>query len=531
MGSAASTAGPDEKLRADISVKLHAAKKSRRENRGNRVVLQETLAAVGPDSAGTVSFKQFKQGAERLAIRVPDKQLKAAFAPFEVLAGAGRLSVGEFVEFVCGSEVPLARGRSSPSSSSTSPAPARSAPAPKGGRPSSSAAPRREIELNDSSEAGVRQAAARIADSLFDKEIDLRKAFKQWDKDGSGGLDQKEFGAALESLGFGAAPEAVEAVFKAFDLKGDGRISSWELMRGLYSLQSAAEATADEKDRRDRRGRKLDSALRKQDEALTVVGAGLGGGRLPEAVSWALAKGDVDALRTAVRAAEKAGLSPEDLKDARTKLRDLEEKAAARDELEDSVSSRPWDADRIRAAVTDAEAAGLDEQSLEAAQKALAHEEWREAVRQRLEDAVESRDPSALQEAIADGEGASLPEEELRPARKVLAEEERKARARAALHAAVAAKACGFGPDPRAQAGARALNARLDGMLEADGVEDDDQEKDEVEEFGASLVGGSSGSGRSDAPEQDDVAGVSSPAGADMAAPMHSNAAEVNQAK
>lgn len=55
---------------------------------------------------------------------------------------------------------------------------------------------------------------------------------------------------ALASLGFDAAADVVEAVFKAreekspkrllceaFDLKGDGRVSCWEFTRSLHQLQ------------------------------------------------------------------------------------------------------------------------------------------------------------------------------------------------------------------------------------------------------------------------------------------------------
>jgi len=35
--------------------------------------------------AGTVSFQQFKRASERLGMRVAEKQLKAAFSPFEAL--------------------------------------------------------------------------------------------------------------------------------------------------------------------------------------------------------------------------------------------------------------------------------------------------------------------------------------------------------------------------------------------------------------------------------------------------------------
>ncbi|CAK9021390.1 Uncharacterized protein SCF082_LOCUS15328 [Durusdinium trenchii] len=192
-----------------------------------------------------------------------------------------------------------------------------------------------EDVLSDTSEMGLRMSAARIADAIFDKEVDLREAFKKWDRKNLGGLDETEFQGALSSLGFDASPEMVSAVFKVFDLKGDGRVSCWEFTRGLHNLQAAAEATASEEERRARRDRKKASALRKQENQLTVIGAGLGGGHLPEAtaLSGALAGDDAACLRKALRAAEDAGVDAEDLKAAKLKLQELEEKAAAADAL------------------------------------------------------------------------------------------------------------------------------------------------------------------------------------------------------
>eukprot|EP00435_Cladocopium_sp_Y103_P056183 s11_g18.t2 len=411
MGAVPSTA--DEKLRAEVAVKLHAAKCSRRDARSNKIVLEDVFNAVGPDSAGTVSFQQFKRASERLGMRVAEKQLKAAFSPFEV-SHSGRFDCAEFIQFVCDD------ARPEPTRSESSSKPRPSGPSGMASRP--------KDMLTDASEMGVRRSAARIADAIFDKEVDLREAFRSWDKKNLGGLDATEFQGALASLGFEATPETAAAVFTAFDLKGDGRVSCWEFTRGLHNLQAAAEATASEEERRARRDRKKASALRKQDKQLAVIGAGLGGGHLPEAtaLTGALAGNDAACLRKALRAAEDAGLDADELKAAKLKLQQLEELEAAEDALEDAQNAQPRSAERLRRALRDAEAAGLNEETLTEARKSLAREEWRDQVRKRLHDAMQSRDTNDLREAIADGEACSLPEDELVPAREILAEEARK---------------------------------------------------------------------------------------------------------
>ena len=89
MGGRASTGHSDDKLRSDIAVKLHTAKKSRRVVLGNRTVLEDALSHTG--NGGTVTFEQFKRASERVGVRATDRELRAAFGHFDAEAG-GRLN-------------------------------------------------------------------------------------------------------------------------------------------------------------------------------------------------------------------------------------------------------------------------------------------------------------------------------------------------------------------------------------------------------------------------------------------------------
>ena len=50
--------------------------------------------------------------------------------------------------------------------------------------------------------------------------------FREWDADGSGEIDKKEFRQAMKSLGFAsmASRADIDAVFDEFDLSGDGAV-------------------------------------------------------------------------------------------------------------------------------------------------------------------------------------------------------------------------------------------------------------------------------------------------------------------
>ena len=60
--------------------------------------------------------------------------------------------------------------------------------------------------------------------------IDL---FREWDEDGNGSIDQREFRQGVAALGLRAPREAVDALFSEFDIDGGGTIEFNELNKIL----------------------------------------------------------------------------------------------------------------------------------------------------------------------------------------------------------------------------------------------------------------------------------------------------------
>ena len=57
--------------------------------------------------------------------------------------------------------------------------------------------------------------------------------FKQWDYDGSGTVDQKEFRKAMKALGLDVPRKEVDGLFDSFDPDGGGSIEYNELNKAL----------------------------------------------------------------------------------------------------------------------------------------------------------------------------------------------------------------------------------------------------------------------------------------------------------
>ena len=81
---------------------------------------------------------------------------------------------------------------------------------------------REALEVQEETDSGINAAVRRVATVVYDKEINIRSAFRTWDRDGSGSLDVSEFVSAMNSLGFSMDLADARHVFKAFDVDGDG---------------------------------------------------------------------------------------------------------------------------------------------------------------------------------------------------------------------------------------------------------------------------------------------------------------------
>ena len=66
----------------------------------------------------------------------------------------------------------------------------------------------------------------RIAESVFEKELQVRALFRKWGTSGDGSLSISEFTAALNSLGFSVDLQDAKALFRHFDVVRARALSS-----------------------------------------------------------------------------------------------------------------------------------------------------------------------------------------------------------------------------------------------------------------------------------------------------------------
>ena len=89
----------------------------------------------------------------------------------------------------------------------------------------------------------VYAAVKKIATAVFEKELNLRKQFKRWDKDGSGGLDKDELTDALSDLGMKLTPAQANSVVRKYAPSGADELTREQFLKcvdDLQAMQSAA---------------------------------------------------------------------------------------------------------------------------------------------------------------------------------------------------------------------------------------------------------------------------------------------------
>ncbi|CAE7839976.1 unnamed protein product [Symbiodinium sp. CCMP2592] len=242
---------------------------------------------------------------------------------------------------------------------------------------------RLEDKLTNSFESRLRRSAAGIADAIFANKIDLRNVFNQWDLKRCGSLDEEEFQCAVATLGFDATPEVTAVLFKAFDLKGDGRVSCWEFTTGLRTLQ----ATATEERGASTRavsftGGSSSSTASHLAGSDPVWGVGAGSGSGQSGASGGRVQGHL----------------PEASLGERRALAREERRNEARERIREATRGR--DVEHLREAIEDGERARLEEE-LGHARKLLAEEMQKARAKTALQEAMAAGDRARLQEAIS----------------------------------------------------------------------------------------------------------------------------------
>ena len=207
----------DSKLRAAVAVKLHVAGAAGAapSDETNRQRVRDAFSRADGDSDGRLSFEEFASAAASIGLGVSEGDLRGAFSRFDA-DHDGSVDLEEVLAVLFGA-------RSAGEIVATQQL----------ARMAANAGAGRELSMvQDDVYAAVRK----IATVIFEKELNLRKEFKRWDRDGSGALDRDELAHALNELGFSVGARDVETLYRAFDLDGDGRISCWELVKGIGSL-------------------------------------------------------------------------------------------------------------------------------------------------------------------------------------------------------------------------------------------------------------------------------------------------------
>ena len=72
-----------------------------------------------------------------------------------------------------------------------------------------------------------------IRDIMKEHQVKLIDIFREWDEDGNGAIDKREFRRGVAALGFDAPSAEVDAIFKTMDETGDGYVELDELKKSI----------------------------------------------------------------------------------------------------------------------------------------------------------------------------------------------------------------------------------------------------------------------------------------------------------
>ena len=77
-----------------------------------------------------------------------------------------------------------------------------------------------------------------LRDSLKRSAGRVMTLFRQWDSDGSGSVDKKEFRKAMKELGFDAPTELIDSIFDDMDKDHGGSVDFKELNKVLRQVRT-----------------------------------------------------------------------------------------------------------------------------------------------------------------------------------------------------------------------------------------------------------------------------------------------------
>ena len=99
----------------------------------------------------------------------------------------------------------------------------------------------RTVDLDESS--GV-SYGEQLRNALSEQAVRVIDLFREWDEDGSGAVDKKEFRKAMPMLGLEVPKKEIDALFDSWDPDGSGSLTLKELDK---KLRRGAEVQLDDK--------------------------------------------------------------------------------------------------------------------------------------------------------------------------------------------------------------------------------------------------------------------------------------------
>jgi len=100
------------------------------------------------------------------------------------------------------------------------------------------------VKFDLTSEASVQE---QLAYALAEHSVKLIDLFRDWDDDGNGAIDKKEFRKAVAALGYDVPNADIDKCFESFDNSGDGFIEYPELKKALAEKMKEAESKVKDK--------------------------------------------------------------------------------------------------------------------------------------------------------------------------------------------------------------------------------------------------------------------------------------------
>ena len=86
-----------------------------------------------------------------------------------------------------------------------------------------------------SADSGV-SIAEQLAEIMAENSVKLIDLFREWDEDGDGHVDKKEFRKAVAALGYDVPNKDLDAVFATLDVSGDGAVDYNEMKKALNAM-------------------------------------------------------------------------------------------------------------------------------------------------------------------------------------------------------------------------------------------------------------------------------------------------------